>query len=78
MDFIGWRRRAQLYDQLVDSLPKNYRKLIAQFAKSGAKSSSSSESSSTEESGGVNDPGLSVNIKNMIWLCYRNGSRRSK
>jgi hypothetical protein len=46
---LGWRRRAQLYDQLVDSLPENYRKMMLQYAKSGNKSSSSSSSSSTSE-----------------------------
>lgn len=53
---LGWRRRAQLYDQLVSSLPKKYQKLVAQFAKTGDKSSSSSSSSSAGDSG-ANDPG---------------------
>lgn len=66
---LGWRRRAQLYDQLVQSLPKNYRKLIGQFAKTGTKSSSSSSSSS--ESGGddgANDAGLFFKCKFLIML----------
>lgn len=46
---LGWRRRAQLYDQLVDSLPDNYRKMMLQYARTGNKSSSSSSSSSTSE-----------------------------
>ncbi|KAI6179965.1 hypothetical protein M3Y98_00668100 [Aphelenchoides besseyi] len=43
---LGWRRRAQLYDQLVDSLPPKFQKMMLQYAKSGDKSSSSSSSSS--------------------------------
>jgi hypothetical protein len=57
---LGWRRRAQLYDQLVDSLPDNYRKMMLQYARTGNnKSSSSSSSSSTSEQNGSdmsNDP----------------------
>jgi uncharacterized membrane protein len=68
---LGWRRRAQLYDQLVLSLPKNYRKLISQFAKSGAKSSSSSSSSeSGGDSGGAGDPGKFRQVKTLFSINF--------
>ncbi|KAI6239916.1 hypothetical protein M3Y99_00524500 [Aphelenchoides fujianensis] len=53
---LGWRRRAQLYDQLVGSLPRNYRKMMDQYAKTGGKSSSSSSSSSDSSNMSGGDP----------------------
>ncbi|KAI6208870.1 hypothetical protein M3Y96_00160900 [Aphelenchoides besseyi] len=59
---LGWRRRAQLYDQLVDSLPNNYRKMMLQYARSGDKSSSSSSSSTSESNQDIsNDPEMQNN-----------------